>query len=1171
MRIARIDLKAYGHFTNYGLALPTAPDLHIVYGPNEAGKSTISRALEAALFGFPHNTADDFLHPYGSLRVGLVIESGNEILAVMRRKGIKNTVVKYDAATGEETGEAVGDDVLPRHMGGLSNGLYASMFALDHDELVAGGRALSEGQGEIGQSLFAAGAGLTAINALREALTRKADELFRPRASTSAVFRTLDGYGQAKAAAKAALTRPAVWEQLRKEAEAAGDGYAKAKVEQERLQHELRRLERLAAVLPDVAARTQVRERMAAMGDVRRLDADARQQRIQAETLLRHERNNLTRAEANLGELQAELTAVPTDPVILAEASAVEAVFHQRAGYRDAQDAAVRAKSRIDWASGQATGLAHAIGETLRDDLRTVIPTATQRARVLDLVNQGRAVKAALQQAEEAEEEASAELQRIAHDLAVLGAPDVPESLKASLHAFDANGNAESKASELACRARTDRSTLEQAAKVLTDRPLDEFVAMALPLSSELQSFSDARSALASDKVLLTSSINKLEDDMAAVTGEIEGLEQGGEVPTAEHLAERRQARDGLWARIRQKAFPDGKASETPVPSPGEYELAVQAADGTADARFADVNRVSRHADLRARQAQMHNALELERRRLAATKEETLQLDQRWEALLNTHRLPSLDAARLSEWIAKRQSIVERHQACVELDAQAYDAARTAKAARAGLSAALLEAGLPACSEGESLAQAIARARERVRQAGESATEAKVLERQRAQATTRRNAAATKIADGNKDLADWRGAWARAMADIRLKDDALELEATARLRQLEQLAESLDTLDAARSELAAAHATQSRIDAEVDRLCAVTAHESGQRPVEAIIETLHERLGKARLQADRARDVASRIEGTRTAKDAAEGSVALANETLASLMAAAGCDSLENLAAAEQRSADLLHCEADLVNIEERLVKASAMPLADLLEQAATQDLVQVQADLDRTTSDLASATDQVEGAHAKLIDTRNALAQIDGAAKASTAEQDAAAAAARLSMQIADYTAVTVASAILSDVIDTYQQRHQGPLLARASDLFAAITGGLYAKVVTDFQEEKTVLVAVTHGGTRKRVEALSSGRRDQLFLALRLAAIESHVASQEPVPVVVDDIVINFDDAAASATFTVLAELAKRTQVLFFTHHEHLLERAQRALGAGNFQAHVLPGASARMELSA
>lgn len=46
-------------------------------------------------------------------------------------------------------------------------------------------------------------------------------------------------------------------------------------------------------------------------------------------------------------------------------------------------------------------------------------------------------------------------------------------------------------------------------------------------------------------------------------------------------------------------------------------------------------------------------------------------------------------------------------------------------------------------------------------------------------------------------------------------------------------------------------------------------------------------------------------------------------------------------------------------------------------------------------------------------------------------------------------------------------------------------------------------------------------------------------------------DDLFINFDDKRAAAGFRVLGELAKKTQVLFFTHHEHLLEVARRVLG--------------------
>ena len=51
---------------------------------------------------------------------------------------------------------------------------------------------------------------------------------------------------------------------------------------------------------------------------------------------------------------------------------------------------------------------------------------------------------------------------------------------------------------------------------------------------------------------------------------------------------------------------------------------------------------------------------------------------------------------------------------------------------------------------------------------------------------------------------------------------------------------------------------------------------------------------------------------------------------------------------------------------------------------------------------------------------------------------------------------------------------------------------------------------------------------------------------------PFIADDLFIHFDDKRAAAGFRVLGELAKKTQVLFFTHHEHLLEVAREALGA-------------------
>jgi len=68
--------------------------------------------------------------------------------------------------------------------------------------------------------------------------------------------------------------------------------------------------------------------------------------------------------------------------------------------------------------------------------------------------------------------------------------------------------------------------------------------------------------------------------------------------------------------------------------------------------------------------------------------------------------------------------------------------------------------------------------------------------------------------------------------------------------------------------------------------------------------------------------------------------------------------------------------------------------------------------------------------------------------------------------------------------------------------------------------------------------VEGMSEGTRDQLYLALRIAALEQHFRANGQMPVVADDLLINFDDRRAAVALRVLAELSHSTQVMVFTH---------------------------------
>ncbi len=1162
MRIAQLDLKAFGHFTDRRIAFDGEKDFHIAYGPNEAGKTTMSRALRAALFGIPERTIDNHLHPNPNMRVGVVLEADGERIAAMRRKGRKNSLIRYDALTGEELGEPIPEEVLTAWLGGLSEGLYSTMFGLDHDELVAGGKALSEGKGEVGQSLFEAGAGLSSVRQLRERLAKEADELFRPRASSSAIHKVLEQYGEARRQAKDAQTKPAEWENLRKAAEEARTAYDQTRSEQEKLLQEARRLERLAAVLPDIASRSLLLERLALLGEVTQLAHDAAVERVGAETQLRQAEQTSKEAADNMARLQAEREAIVLPDAILAESGAIEALYFTLNSFRSARESAASAKAGMAQADTRIEALLAAIGEPQQDNLRVLIPNATLRARVQSQATRGAALRTELGAATRQTNATKKELAELNAELSDLGIQEIAAQVTDAIGEFEAQGNSETKAEELEKQRAKLEEPLEREATTLADKSVDEIIEMGVPLAAELQYFRAAREEIETKRQLLRDKIENIENDLATVSGELEGLMQQGEVPTAEHLAEQRGRRESLWQKIRSRVFPapDEQPVEEVLPTAGEYEFAVEAADMTADSRFAEAARVSQHAELLKRLAQMRNFIGLERARLEEVERATAGLKVQWQALADKYSLPSLGVAEMTDWLNRREIFVQRYQNFTEVKEQAGVAGARAATMRAKLSVALSAAGLQVCGESEGIAQAVSRIRTFVEAANNAAASKKVLLKKRGSAEKKLVDAEEQAGESRKLLEDWKQSWSESMRAIRLAPDAGAEEATARLGQFEELEEALDQRDRARADLAASQETVARVEEEVTRLCGSTRYDRASRSADAVVETLYERLNEGRSLAQRYRSIGERLQEAEKTSMQADQAKLQANRQLEKLKSAAGCATVEELVVAEKRSAEYQELKREIQLVEERLVAASALPLQELLAQAAGQDLAQVEASLERADGDLQACTPQVEERHGKLIGAEAALGKVDGEADAADAEQRAADAAAKLSNLIAGYASARLSSSIIDGVIEAYQQRYQGPLLARASELFATITGGRFAKVATDFDEDRSILVGVRPNGRRETVGNLSSGTRDQLFLALRLAAIESHVVNQQPMPVVVDDIVVNFDDASAGATFKVLAELSQKTQVLFFTHHEHLLEKASSAIGPESFVAHRL-----------
>ncbi|WP_395697053.1 AAA family ATPase [Methylocella sp.] len=1146
MRFESLTLECYGRFETTELAFPPSAGLCVVYGANEAGKSTALEAVGDFLYGVHDQSRRADTYGPSRLRIGATLRFADGALRrLVRRKGRKGTLA-------DEEGRPVDESVLAAALGSTTRKRFAALFGLSHAQLREGGEALMKADGDVGRLILAAGGGLSALVPRVEALDKEADALFSERkAGHRRFYAALDDFQEAERRRRETLVTREQHENAVQRVNAARDRLKERRDRLDALNREKHRLARQGRVAPTLGELDMLGARLDALASLAPLGEDFAQACADAFAAERRAAESFEEADLRLAALQGRIDALELPADLLAAQERIQEAARQATLVRKERVDREKRERELEATRKALDPLRALLNLPDETALEAALPAPDALAAARRLRDEGASILArrnALDERGRAEARAHAAIleRRRARIEAGRNAP----------LGFSAGDFAPTPGAETALAARRDR--LVQTGARLKERCASlgyaDFAALeadAFPDAQASEAEGERRAAQEARRDRLAATIESARAERAALDAEIGRLTEGRVLASPEAIEAARAARDGALGELAAR-YADGAQEE-----PREARLArVEDAKGL-------VSKADRLADRRSVEAERVAALELAQRKRAAalaTLEEAARalktLDAERDAAVQTWReaWPAAarfpDLGRLRRAAAAQRELVEARRQ-TELEAQALAADEDAHAARlAALARAQERLGLaadaPLAARVEATVAAI-----RTHEADYADFRA---DQQAADDAARKLAA---IEDERRALDEEEARWAQAFA---MAAAALGAPAGASLEEVDALCARWADAPGRFESLRNTRARLSGMDRDernLAELVAALAETLGRAPAPdaaAAAEALAARLEEAKGVASRRRGLEGERAERIVERDAAARKLAEARDALERLRARAGCEA-EALSALAGRCAERVELARRLRALEEEIARlGDGLPLAQLRAECAGRAVDEVRAAAQALEADGTALEAEVEAARAELQDRRREAEALEDGPGVNAAAVAREAAAAQMHEAIERHLEAALAGELLREAMARLRERRKDPLVTRAGALFGAATRGAFAGVRSEVSGEgEPSVVGLRADGTSVPVGQMSEGARDQLYLAFRVASVEAYAAAAEPIPFIADDLLVHFDDARSAAALELLAELGERTQTLLFTHHRGVREAALALAGSG------------------
>lgn len=1151
MRLNRLELTRYGKFTDHVIEFPNpegdAPDLHLVYGPNEAGKSTLFNAWLDLLFGITAQNSYNFLHPYPTMQIGAAVEAEDGVSEFVRIKRQQNSLL-------DSGGQPVAETTLTSALGGLDRDSYRTMFSLDDDTLEKGGDSILESRGDLGELLFSASAGLGELSRNLGEIRAETEAFYKYRARSGELADLKAELATLKTRRDELDTQASEHARLVAACEDAAGRHSEATDLRRKVQTELKAIDAMLTALPRARERADLAAQLDQMEDVPDVRADIADEI----TRLRTEEARLEAAsealEHQISGLDQELSAIEVDETILALRDRFSDVEKLHSRHATAEDDVPKLKLSLGEIDTEITQLLIRLGRSKGTDAETLLLDAATSAALAEMIARRSEIDIRLLSARKELSDA-----RTRHEEAVASLPET-----AGPQADPASGSRQDRIAVLKAvlaQARQEDhghrlKTLHRSLAPARER-LETLTATLAPWCGDMSGLQAMRPASTEDIEARKSALdrqardrNRLDEDIARLTRQIERLAaereaivESGNLPPAETIRTLRAARDEAW--MHHRASLDAVSAET-------FKSSMDSHDNAMDQQAAFHADAARLRDIAVQTATLQADLDAANSARQSLEDRMRSESEQWRGLIASMALElasagqELTPARLETWLHSRQEALTCHEQIRGLEHEADAARQEREASRDRLARALT--GLSeAISEADDFDTLVMRAETVI--ARENALEGL----RETEAAARRDAARreTDLRNAEEDAQAWQTAWKSTCATCWLgrgehvpsADQVREI-----LPLLTELAGALKQRAGLRDRIAKMQRDQADYEAAVTELASAAGNDDTGLSATDLERELSARLGAADSARKQVRALEERrekaLERQRTDNEALAAHNRLKSDLLAALEADDLAEAARKVATAHERRAlaeridalDRQLCESlDTTSIEEALAR-----LQDADRHALEQQRQEAEAELERLDT-------EVQDLHATRSRASEALDAVGGDDAVALIEQQRRTALEAMTEGAIRYMRLSAGVLAMEQALALYRDHHRSGMMARASDAIRTISRGHYTGLTSQPDKDRELLIALTRDGGSKQAGEMSKGARFQLYLALRVAGYHEFAQSRQTVPFIADDIMETFDDFRAEETFRLFAQMAGVGQVIYLTHHRHLCDIAR------------------------